>query len=196
MEPFRWWTTLPPPQTPFTCFPLLDLSCKWNSVGALEKCMPCFVNIIRKMELLATLSHLPVIVLNAPAILLEFSVSADASRLWNWNCKQKYYIFIHSGNWESPFLWRAKNQRDLVNRVIHCLGLKAVWDWRLEKEEGRGPEWGFLSQSDQQVFSMLQRWRAFEFFNATWFFYFLPSFTERLEAVLKKFSSCKWQKFQ
>ena len=50
-------------------------------------------------------------------------LSADASQLWNWNCKQKYYIFFHSGNWESPFFWQVKRWPDLVNRVILCL----VW---------------------------------------------------------------------
>lgn len=43
----------------------------------LEKHMPCFVNITEKWSCYKPFPHLPVIVLNVSAILLEFSVSAD-----------------------------------------------------------------------------------------------------------------------
>lgn len=133
------------------------------------------------MELLQNLSHLPVILLNASAILLEFSVSVDASQLWNWNCKQKYYIFIHSGNWESPFWGAAKKWHDLVNQASHCLILKAVWG---SSEKG-GSEvafhfcWLFLAIRSRSILHGSQL-ESFWVFQWNPFFFLLPQSELRL----------------
>lgn len=102
--------------------------------------MPCFVNIIRKMDLLQTLfpsaSHCIKCFCNFIRILCLCRCQS-AVKL---KCKQKYYIFIHSGNWESPFFWQAKQWQDPLDRVI-LWGRRQFWTWILKAR--RNGAWHF-----------------------------------------------------
>lgn len=116
--------------------------------------------------------HLSVIVLNASAILLEFSVSADASQLWNGNCNRNITFSSTVETEKVHFFDRQRNGMTLSTGSFLSLGLKAVFGSCLEREKGR---WlclsvGFLRQFDQQVSSTSSQLESFwAFLNATHF---------------------------
>lgn len=149
--------------------------------------MPCFVNIIRKMELPQTLfpsaSHCIKCFCNFIRILCPCRCQSSVKLKL-----QTEILYFHPQ-------WKLRKSIYLTGKEMAwppqpghlCLAVKAVLSSTLEREEGRWLclSFGFLWQSDQQVSFMVHRWRAFAFF---WMqpIFLLLTFLEWIEVVLER----------